>query len=128
MYINHHPSIGKSGAVERVYYEIKPWWMLQWNERQVQDSKREFIQNLDVHSQRQKLGAFIDFCEDTIFEVMCLLSAYTTMQFTCNMCFFDYAVIHTKIVPYRLYLKLVLIYVSACMCTYTLATYIHIIM
>jgi Ca2+-binding EF-hand superfamily protein len=61
--------VGKSGNVERVYFEIKPWWMHQWQERQVQDSKREFIQNLDVHSQRQKLGAFIDFCEDTIFEI-----------------------------------------------------------
>ena len=81
--------------------------MLQWKERQVQDSKREFIQNLDVHSQRQKLGAFIDFCEDTIFEVMGLLSAYTAIKFT-YVCVFDYTVIHTNIVPCRLYLKLVL--------------------
>ena len=38
-------------------------------ERQVQESKKNFLQGLDVRSQREKLGAFISFCEDTIFEV-----------------------------------------------------------
>ena len=60
---------GKRGKVERVYFEIKPWWMEQWMERQVQESKKDFLQGLDVRSQREKLGAFIGFCEDTIFEV-----------------------------------------------------------
>ena len=61
--------IGKSRQVERVYFEIRPSWINQWRERQVQDSKREFLQHLDVHSQREKLSAFIDYCEDTIFEI-----------------------------------------------------------
>ena len=61
--------LGKSRQVERVYFEIRPSWINQWRERQVQDSKREFLQHLDVHSQREKLSAFIDYCEDTIFEV-----------------------------------------------------------
>lgn len=38
-------------------------------ERQVQESKKNFLQGLDVRSQREKLGAFISFCEDTIFEI-----------------------------------------------------------
>ena len=71
---------GKRGNVERVYFEIKPWWREQWMERQVQESKKNFLQGLDVRSQREKLGAFISFCEDTIFEVSIRTYIHTYVQ------------------------------------------------
>ena len=92
--------LGKSGRIERVYFEVKESYRKQWEETQIQvghahlvtdrklhisgrvkremrfyssvpaqESKRAFLRSVETGSQKTKLQGFINFCEDTIFEV-----------------------------------------------------------
>ncbi|XP_078674597.1 ryanodine receptor 2-like isoform X8 [Branchiostoma floridae x Branchiostoma belcheri] len=62
--------LGGAERVERVYFEVKEEFIEQWEKPQIKDSKRNFIFNvLTGDDDKEKLDAFINFCEDTIFEM-----------------------------------------------------------
>lgn len=61
--------LGKSGKIERVYFEVKKERLMQWEEAQIQESRRNFLHSVELGSQKNKLQGFVSFCEDTIFEV-----------------------------------------------------------
>ena len=58
------------GYIERVYFEIKETNIEQWNKPHIKESKKAFL-HLVVNEtdDKEKLEQFINFCEDTIFEV-----------------------------------------------------------
>ena len=66
--------LGKSGRIERVYFEVKDTRLKQWDEAQIVASRRSFLHSVEMGSQKNKLVGFMSFCEETIFEVG-----------TCNM-------------------------------------------
>jgi len=55
--------------MEKVYFEIESTRRKQWKDKQIKESRKHFLQTSDVASSREKLESFINFCEDTIFEV-----------------------------------------------------------
>lgn len=61
--------LGKSGRIERVYFEVKSSRMQQWNDTQIEASKRLFLHSVEMGSQKNKLNGFMSFCDETIFEV-----------------------------------------------------------
>ena len=61
--------LGKSKRIERVYFEVKETRLRQWDEPQIQESRRNFLHSVEMGSQKRKLQGFVSFCEDTIFEV-----------------------------------------------------------
>ena len=61
--------IGKSRTVEKVYFQIPKSCRDQWARSQIQESKREFINTCDHENVNSKLDKFIDFSENTIFEM-----------------------------------------------------------
>ncbi|CAI8034630.1 Ryanodine receptor 2 [Geodia barretti] len=60
---------GKSGRIERVYFEVKQSRLAQWNETQIKESRKNFLHSVDMRSHKKKLEGFVSFCEDTIFEM-----------------------------------------------------------
>ena len=61
--------LGKSGRIERVYFEVKDTRMKQWDEAQIVVSRRNFLHSVEMGSQKNKLKGFMSFCDETIFEV-----------------------------------------------------------
>ncbi|CAI5451931.1 unnamed protein product [Caenorhabditis angaria] len=63
--------MGSSKRVEKIYFEIQESWLEQWGKQQIRDSKNSFLFNVlqDDGGDQGKLEAFINFCEDTIFEM-----------------------------------------------------------
>ncbi len=63
--------MGSAKRVEKVYFEIQEDWLEQWEKQQIKDSKNAFLFNVmqDDGGEIGKLGSFVDFCEDTIFEM-----------------------------------------------------------
>ena len=63
--------MGSSKRVEKIYFEIQESWLEQWSKQQIRDSKNAFLFNVlqDEGGDKGKLEAFINFCEDTIFEM-----------------------------------------------------------
>ncbi|KFD64964.1 hypothetical protein M514_11549 [Trichuris suis] len=63
--------MGSNKRVEKVYFEIKEEWLEQFNKPQIKQSKKDFLFNVlqDDGGQQGKLEAFVNFCEDTIFEM-----------------------------------------------------------
>ncbi|KJH53393.1 EF hand [Dictyocaulus viviparus] len=63
--------MGSSKRVEKIYFEIQESWLEQWGKQQIRDSKNLFLFNVlqDDGGDQGKLEAFINFCEDTIFEM-----------------------------------------------------------
>ncbi|KAL3078921.1 hypothetical protein niasHS_014703 [Heterodera schachtii] len=63
--------MGSSKKVEKIYFEIQESWLEQWGKQQIRDSKNAFLFNVlqDDGGDQGKLEAFINFCEDTIFEM-----------------------------------------------------------
>jgi len=61
---------GGGGYIERVYFEIKETNIEQWNKPHIKESKKAFL-HLVVNEtdDKEKLEQFINFCEDTIFEM-----------------------------------------------------------
>ncbi|KAL7671399.1 hypothetical protein ACOME3_006297 [Neoechinorhynchus agilis] len=61
---------GSAGRIERVYFEIKESNMEQWTKPQIKDSKKQFLNSIvNETDDKEKLESFVNFCEDTIFEM-----------------------------------------------------------
>jgi ryanodine receptor 2 len=61
---------GSSGRIERVYFEIKESNIEQWNKPQIKESKRQFLfDSVNEGDDKEKLEVFVNFCEDSIFEM-----------------------------------------------------------
>lgn len=61
---------GSSQRIERVYFEIKESNIEQWNKPQIKESKRQFLYDIvNEGDDKEKLEQFVNFCEDTIFEM-----------------------------------------------------------
>ncbi|KAK6101668.1 RIH domain family protein [Brugia pahangi] len=70
-YLGRIEIMGSSKKVEKIYFEIQESWLEQWSKQQIRDSKNSFLFNVlqDDGGDQGKLEAFINFCEDTIFEM-----------------------------------------------------------
>ncbi|XP_056914898.1 ryanodine receptor 3-like isoform X8 [Takifugu flavidus] len=69
-YLGRIEIMGGAKRIERVYFEISESSRTQWEKPQVKESKRQFI--FDVVNERgesEKMELFVNFCEDTIFEM-----------------------------------------------------------
>jgi ryanodine receptor 2 len=61
---------GSSGRIERVYFEITESNIEQWNAPQIKESKRQFLFDIvNEGDEKVKLEHFVNFCEDSIFEM-----------------------------------------------------------
>ncbi len=61
---------GSSNRIERVYFEISESNIEQWNKPQIKESKRQFLYDIvNEGDDKEKLEQFVNFCEDTIFEM-----------------------------------------------------------
>uniref|UniRef100_A0A8C4QC96 Ryanodine receptor 2b (cardiac) n=1 Tax=Eptatretus burgeri TaxID=7764 RepID=A0A8C4QC96_EPTBU len=62
--------MGSAKRIERVYFEISESSRTQWEKPQVKESKRQFIFDVvNEGSEKEKMELFVNFCEDTIFEM-----------------------------------------------------------
>ncbi|XP_060734913.1 ryanodine receptor 2 isoform X4 [Tachysurus vachellii] len=62
--------MGSGKRVERVYFEISESSRMQWEKPQVKESKRQFIFDIvNKGGEKEKMELFVNFCEDTIFEM-----------------------------------------------------------
>ncbi|KAJ4442003.1 hypothetical protein ANN_11867, partial [Periplaneta americana] len=62
--------LGGSKRIERVYFEIKESNIEQWEKPQIKESKRAFFYSIVTEGgDKEKLEAFVNFCEDAIFEM-----------------------------------------------------------
>lgn len=69
-YLGRIEILGGGKRIERVYFEISESSRTQWEKPQVKESKRQFI--FDVVNEggdKEKMEMFVNFCEDTIFEM-----------------------------------------------------------
>lgn len=62
--------MGASKRIERIYFEISEANRNQWEMPQVRESKRQFIFDVvNEGGESEKMEMFVNFCEDTIFEM-----------------------------------------------------------
>ncbi|CAG0880143.1 unnamed protein product [Darwinula stevensoni] len=62
--------MGGSHKIERVYFEINEDNIEQWEKPQIKESKRAFFYSIVTEGgDKEKLEAFVNFCEDAIFEM-----------------------------------------------------------
>ncbi|XP_071368984.1 ryanodine receptor 1, partial [Centroberyx affinis] len=62
--------MGASRKIERIYFEISEANRNQWEMPQVRESKRQFIFDVvNEGGESEKMELFVNFCEDTIFEM-----------------------------------------------------------
>jgi len=62
--------MGASRKIERIYFEISAANRNQWEMPQVRESKRQFIFDVvNEIGESEKMEMFVNFCEDTIFEM-----------------------------------------------------------
>ncbi|XP_040554191.1 ryanodine receptor 2 isoform X4 [Gallus gallus] len=62
--------MGSAKRIERVYFEISESSRTQWEKPQVKESKRQFIFDVvNEGGEKEKMELFVNFCEDTIFEM-----------------------------------------------------------
>lgn len=61
--------MGGCKRIERVYFEIKEDNIEQWEKPQIKESKRAFFYSIVTEGDKEKLEAFVNFCEDAIFEM-----------------------------------------------------------
>nr|XP_015196138.1 PREDICTED: ryanodine receptor 1 [Lepisosteus oculatus] len=62
--------MGASKRIERIYFEISEANRTQWEMPQVKESKRQFIFDVvNEGGESEKMELFVNFCEDTIFEM-----------------------------------------------------------
>lgn len=62
--------MGASRKIERIYFEISEANRNQWEMPQVRESKRQFIFDVvNEGCESEKMEMFVNFCEDTIFEM-----------------------------------------------------------
>uniref|UniRef100_A0A8D0GF69 Ryanodine receptor 1 n=1 Tax=Sphenodon punctatus TaxID=8508 RepID=A0A8D0GF69_SPHPU len=69
-YLGRIEIMGASKRIERIYFEISETNKTQWEMPQVKESKRQFIFDVvNEGGESEKMEMFINFCEDTIFEM-----------------------------------------------------------
>uniref|UniRef100_A0A4D5R9V0 Ryanodine receptor 44F n=1 Tax=Scolopendra viridis TaxID=118503 RepID=A0A4D5R9V0_SCOVI len=69
-YLGRIEIMGSSKRIERVYFEIKESNIEQWEKPQIKESKRAFFYSIVTEGgDKEKLEAFVNFCEDAIFEM-----------------------------------------------------------
>ncbi|KAI5611303.1 ryanodine receptor 3 isoform X3 [Silurus asotus] len=69
-YLGRIEIMGGAKRIERVYFEISESSKEQWEKPQVKESKRQFIFDMvNEGSESEKMELFVNFCEDTIFEM-----------------------------------------------------------
>lgn len=69
-YLGRIEIMGASKRIERIYFEISEANKTQWEMPQVKESKRQFIFDVvNEGGESEKMELFINFCEDTIFEM-----------------------------------------------------------
>ncbi|XP_026545990.1 ryanodine receptor 1-like isoform X3 [Notechis scutatus] len=69
-YLGRIEIMGASKRIERIYFEISETNKTQWEMPQVKESKRQFIFDVvNEGGESEKMELFINFCEDTIFEM-----------------------------------------------------------
>lgn len=62
--------LGSGKRFERIYFEISDYSRTQWEKPQVKESKRQFIFDVvNEGGEMEKMEMFVNFCEDTIFEM-----------------------------------------------------------
>ncbi|XP_076818158.1 ryanodine receptor 2-like isoform X3 [Clavelina lepadiformis] len=62
--------LGGAKRIERVYFNIRDSSLQQWQKPQVQESKRQFFFDvINEDGDKGRMEEFINFCEDTIFEM-----------------------------------------------------------
>lgn len=76
--------MGGSKRIERVYFEIKESNIEQWEKPQIKESKRAFFYSIVTEGDKEKLEAFVNFCEDAIFEMQHSSNLMTTDDNTSN--------------------------------------------
>ncbi|KAG1681767.1 Ryanodine receptor [Nymphon striatum] len=69
-YLGRIEIMGGGKRIERVYFEIKDTNLEQWGKPQIKESKRAFFYGIVTEGgDKEKLEAFVNFCEDAIFEM-----------------------------------------------------------
>uniref|UniRef100_A0A663MJ76 Ryanodine receptor 3 n=1 Tax=Athene cunicularia TaxID=194338 RepID=A0A663MJ76_ATHCN len=69
-YLGRIEIMGGAKKIERVYFEISESSRMQWEKPQVKESKRQFIFDVvNEGGEQEKMELFVNFCEDTIFEM-----------------------------------------------------------
>lgn len=69
-YLGRIEILGSGKRIERVYFEISESSRTQWEKPQVKESKRQFIFDVvNEGGEKEKMEMFVNFCEDTIFEM-----------------------------------------------------------
>ncbi|XP_072031407.1 LOW QUALITY PROTEIN: ryanodine receptor 2-like [Amphiura filiformis] len=69
-YLGRIEIMGSANRIERVYFEIKESYRTQWEKPQIKESKHQFIHEaINEGGEKEKLEDFVNFCEDTIFEM-----------------------------------------------------------
>jgi Ca2+-binding EF-hand superfamily protein len=61
--------MGRSGRIERVYFHIKSSHAKQWEDQGIKEARQQFLYSLDMKSQMEKLTGFVNFCEETIYQM-----------------------------------------------------------
>lgn len=74
-----------SKRIERVYFEIKESNIEQWEKPQIKESKRAFFHAIVTDGDKEKLEAFVNFCEDAIFEMTHASNLMATEDSTSNV-------------------------------------------
>ncbi|MGH0130667.1 UNVERIFIED_CONTAM: hypothetical protein FKN15_003166 [Acipenser sinensis] len=82
-YLGRIEIMGSAKRIERVYFEISESSRTQWEKPQVKESKRQFIFDVvNEGGEKEKMELFVNFCEDTIFEMQ--LAAQLTGERSAN--------------------------------------------
>ncbi|XP_056396363.1 ryanodine receptor 1 isoform X2 [Hyla sarda] len=69
-YLGKIEIMGAGKKIERIYFEISETNKAQWEMPQVKESKRQFIFDVvNEGGESEKMELFVNFCEDTIFEM-----------------------------------------------------------
>ncbi|OCT66306.1 hypothetical protein XELAEV_18042564mg [Xenopus laevis] len=69
-YLGKIEIMGAGKRIERIYFEISETNKTQWEMPQVKESKRQFIFDVvNEGGESEKMELFVNFCEDTIFEM-----------------------------------------------------------
>ncbi|CAG7835911.1 unnamed protein product [Allacma fusca] len=77
--------MGGSHRIERVYFEIKESNIEQWEKPQIKESKRAFFYSIVTEGgDKEKLEAFVNFCEDAIFEMQHASALMATEEEGCG--------------------------------------------
>lgn len=83
--------VGKSTHVERVFFPVDPSQRALWKSPHFQKSRELFLQTVERENVKLKHAQFVEYCEDTIFEMKqtTRLLGPTRYIFLCfsNLCY-----------------------------------------